>query len=72
MSDVPDVLLLPIEAARLKLAEAGYTDVVEVVTQPPRGARAEGIVRVVRQREMGDTVELVVSRFPELCREVTS
>jgi hypothetical protein len=71
MSDVPDVLLLPIDEARCKLAEAGYTDIVEVFTEPPRGVRAEGMVRVVRQREKGDTVELVVARFPELRREVT-
>jgi hypothetical protein len=55
----PDVLAYPLEEAEALLAAAGYTVAVEE-TRPPRG-EPQGGWRVVRQRQEGDRVRLVVT-----------
>ena len=64
--DLPDVVGLPVPEARVRLAEAGYAEVEEVVTAPPRRPSHEGCRRVVRVRQTGERVELVVASFPTL------
>jgi hypothetical protein len=60
-----DVLGLSVAEARRRLHAAGVTEVVEVMTAPPRGA-GEGQARVVRQRAGDEGGELVVAVFPRL------
>lgn len=61
--DLPEVLGLPVEEARARLAEAGVAQVVEVVTQPPRRPLATGVWRVVQLRCEDDRVVLVKALF---------
>jgi hypothetical protein len=62
VSTIVDVIALPLEEARFRLAAAGLTirDVSE--TRPPRRTELTGDRRVVRLRAAGDAVALVVTR----------
>lgn len=61
--DLPDVLGLPVEQARARLSQAGWTQVEEVVTEPPRRPLTRGEWRVVRLRAQEDRVVLVKALF---------
>jgi hypothetical protein len=56
----PSVIARPLEGAERLLGAAGVVAVGVERTQPPRGGPA-GPLRVIRQRETSDGVELVVS-----------
>ena len=64
--DLPDVVGLPLTQARQRLADRGLTAITEISTAPPRRALATGERRVVRQRCVGECVELVTALFPVL------
>lgn len=57
-----DVIAIPLEEARSRLAAAGLVvgDVSE--TRPPERAELTGALRVVRLRVAGDAIDLVVTR----------
>ena len=56
----PSVIARPLEAAERLLGDAGVAAVRVRRTQPPRGGPS-GPLRVIRQRETRDGIELVVS-----------
>jgi len=62
------VVGLPLAQARRVLASQGVLAVEEIVTAPPRRQLSDGEWRVVRQRAIGGTVELVTALFPALPR----
>lgn len=66
MPQVPDVVGLPLAAARVRLAEAGLPEPRELATAPPRRPPATGVPRVVQQRSQGGQVTLVTALFPAL------
>jgi hypothetical protein len=60
---IPDVVAYPLEEAASLLAAAGVRVVGLRETAAPQASPGGGVVRVVRQREVGDReVELVVTR----------
>jgi len=67
----PSVIAMPLEAAERLLGDAGVVAVRVRRTQPPRGGPA-GPLRVIRQRETHDGVELVVSPSAPLPERETS
>lgn len=59
-----DVLGLPLDLARQRLRDAGFVQISEQTTAPPRGPIA-GQVRVVQQRTgRADEIVLVTASFP--------
>jgi len=65
----PSVIARPLLVAERLLADAGVAAVEVQRTEPPRGGPA-GPLRVIRQRETADGIELVVApSVPLLNRE---
>jgi hypothetical protein len=58
---VPDVIGLPLDEARARLANAGVEIRAVTETRPPKAADLTGALRVVRMRGDGP-VDLVVTR----------
>ncbi len=56
-----DVLALPLEEAR-RLLEAAGMRVQVSETRPPRGGEGRGEMRVIQQRQDGETAILTVTR----------